>query len=196
MDHGMLTPDIGTTFSLLVNMLSSSFIYLGIIFWDPLSCFVFFSFFFLIVQVEYFLLYVLIFRRRQWHPTPVLLPGKSHGWRSLVGCSPWGRTWLSDFTFTFHFYALEKEMATHSSVLAWRIPGMGSHRVRHDWSDLAAAAELKCMFISFHTHQCSWPFGILLVRWIITLFNQCSTDEHRLFLISGRYRVLRNKRYS
>ena len=68
-------------------------------------------------------------RRRQWHPTPVLLPGKSHGRRRLVGCSPWGR-WgsdtLSDFTFTFHFYALEKEMATHSSVLAWRIPGTGS----------------------------------------------------------------------
>ena len=64
----------------------------------------------------------------QWHPTPVLLPGKSHGWRSLVGCSPWGRwswTRLSDFPFTFHFHALEKEMATHSSVLAWRIPGMG-----------------------------------------------------------------------
>ena len=48
---------------------------------------------------------------------------------------------LNDFTFTFHFYALEKEMATHSSVLAWRIPGtgepgglrsMGSHRVGHD----------------------------------------------------------------
>ena len=56
------------------------------------------------------------------------------------------RTWLSDFTF--HFHALEKEMATHSSVLAWRIPGTeepgglpsrGSHRVGHDWSDLAAA---------------------------------------------------------
>ena len=45
-------------------------------------------------------------RRRQWHPTPVLLLGKSHGWRSLVGCSLWGRegwTRLSDFTFTFHF---------------------------------------------------------------------------------------------
>ena len=51
------------------------------------------------------------------------------------------RTRLSDFTFTFYFYVLEKEMATHSSVLAWRIPGtgepggllsMGSHRVRHD----------------------------------------------------------------
>ena len=58
-------------------------------------------------------------------------------------------TRLSDFTFTFHFYELEKEVATHSSVLAWRIPGtgepgglpsMGSHRVGHDWSDLAAAA--------------------------------------------------------
>ena len=59
------------------------------------------------------------------------------------------RTQLSNFTFPFHFDALEKEMETHSSVLAWRIPGtgepgglpsMGSHRVRHDWNDLAAAA--------------------------------------------------------
>ena len=59
------------------------------------------------------------------------------------------QTRLSDFTFTFHFHALEKAMATHSSILAWRIPGMaepggllsmGLHRVRHDWSDLAAAA--------------------------------------------------------
>ena len=60
-------------------------------------------------------------RRRRWHPTPVLLSGKSHGGRSLVGCSPWGRwswTQLSDFTFTFHFHALEKEMATHFSVPA------------------------------------------------------------------------------
>ena len=69
-----------------------------------------------------------------------------------MGYSPWGReesTLLNDFTFTFHFHALEKEMATHSSVLAWRIPGtgepgglpsMGSHRVGHDLSDLAAAA--------------------------------------------------------
>ena len=53
-------------------------------------------------------------------------------------------TWLNDFTFTFHSHALEKEMATHSSVLAWRIPwtgkpgglpSMGSHRVGHNWSD-------------------------------------------------------------
>ena len=58
-------------------------------------------------------------------------------------------TRLRDFTFIFHFHAFNEEMATHSSILAWRIPGMGepgglpstgSHRVRHDWSDLAAAA--------------------------------------------------------
>ena len=64
--------------------------------------------------------------RRQWHPPPVLLPGESHGRRSLVGCSPWGR-YESDTTerLHFHFHALEKEMATHSSVLACRIPGTG-----------------------------------------------------------------------
>ena len=62
------------------------------------------------------------------------------------------RTQLSDFTFTFHLHVLEKEMATHSSVLAWRIPGMvehgglpsmGSHRVRHNWSDLAVTPSLQ-----------------------------------------------------
>ena len=69
-------------------------------------------------------------------------------WAAVHGVSK-SQTRLNDFTFTFHFHALEKEMATHSSVLAWRIPGtvepgglpsMGSHRVRHDCSDLAAAA--------------------------------------------------------
>ena len=63
---------------------------------------------------------------RQWHPSPALLPGKSHGRRSLVDCSPWGReesARLSDFTF--HFRGLEKEMAAHSIVLAWRNPGTG-----------------------------------------------------------------------
>ena len=59
-----------------------------------------------------------------WQSTPVLLPGKSHGWKSLQSMGLLSRTQLSDFTFTFHFLALEKEMATCSSVLAWRIPGM------------------------------------------------------------------------
>ena len=61
-------------------------------------------------------------------------------WAAVHGVAE-GWTQLSDFTFTFHFHALEKEMATHSSVVAWRIPGtgepgglpsMGLHRVRHD----------------------------------------------------------------
>ena len=76
-------------------------------------------------------------------------PMDGGAWKAAVHGVTKSRTRLSDFTFTFHFHALEKEMATHSSVLAWRIPGtaepgglqsMGSHRVGHDWSDLAAAA--------------------------------------------------------
>ena len=71
---------------------------------------------------------------------------------------------LSNFTFTLHFHTLEKEMAAHSSVVAWRIPGtgepggllsMGSHRVGHDGSDLAAAAE------GSNIHLChSWDMDL------------------------------------
>ena len=53
-------------------------------------------------------------------------PMDGGAWWAAVHGVPEGRTRLSDFTFTFHFHALEKEMATHPSVLAWRIPGMGS----------------------------------------------------------------------
>ena len=77
-------------------------------------------------------------------------------WAAVHGVSKsWTR--LSDFTFPFHFQALEEEMATHSSVLAWRIPGtaepgglpsMGSHRVSHDWSHLAAAAAARIKALS------------------------------------------------
>ena len=86
------------------------------------------------------------------------LAGKSHGRRSLEGCSPWGLE-ESDTTerlhFHFYFHTLEKEMATHSSVLAWRIPGtgepgglpsMGLHRVGHDSSNLAAAEAAAAAF--------------------------------------------------
>ena len=69
-------------------------------------------------------------------------------WAAVHGVAK-SRARLSDFTCIFHFHALQKEMATHSSVIAWRIPGteepnglpsMGSHRVGHNWSNLAAAA--------------------------------------------------------
>ena len=91
--------------------------------------------------------------RRQWHPTPPLLPGKSHGWRSLVGCSPWGR-WGSDTTEQLHFhFSLLGIGEGNGNPLqcsclenprdggACGLPSMGSHRVGHDWHDLAAAAE-------------------------------------------------------
>ena len=83
-------------------------------------------------------------------------PMDKGAWKAVVHEVAKSRTWLSDFTFTFHFHALEKEIATYSSVLAWRIagmgepdglPSMGSHRVGHDWSDLAAAAAV-CIFKS------------------------------------------------
>ena len=76
-------------------------------------------------------------------------PMDGGAWEAVVHGVAKSWTRLSDFTFTFHFHALEKEMATHSSVLAWRLPGtvepgglpsIELHRVRYDWSDLAAAA--------------------------------------------------------
>ena len=95
-------------------------------------------------------------------------PGEGNDHPLQYSCleNPKSRTRLSDFTFTFHFHALEKEMATHSTVLAWRIPGMAepgglpsmqSHRVGHDWSDLvaAAAAAETSWRLDGHTWLCS-----------------------------------------
>ena len=102
-------------------------------------------------------------------------------WAAVHGVAK-SRTRLSDFTFTSHFHSLEKEMATHSSVLAWRIPGTGEpgglpslwlHRVGHDWSDLAAAAAIDifkikstvCFFfncLTFWTNQWFFCFVSLL----------------------------------
>ena len=90
--------------------------------------------------------------RRKWQPTPVFCLENSMDrgawWATVPGVGK-SQTRLRDITFTFHIHVLEKEMATHSSVLAWRIPGAvepgglpskGSHRVGHNCSDLAAAA--------------------------------------------------------
>ena len=96
-------------------------------------------------------LYVFAFFNGEGNGTPLQYsclenPMDGGAWKAAVHGVAEGRKRLSNFTF--HFHALEKERATHSSVLAWRIPGtgepgglpsMGSHRVRHDWNDLAAA---------------------------------------------------------
>ena len=108
---------------------------------------------FLILYLGYIYL-VLEALRREGNGTPLQYSclenpmDRGAWWVAVHGVAKSG-TRLSDFTFIFHFHALKKEMATHSSVLAWRIPGtgepgglpsMGSHRVGHDWNNLAAAA--------------------------------------------------------
>ena len=120
----------------------------------------------------YFLLYILFWDKEylvceyiygEGNGTPLQYsclenPMDGGAWWTAVHGIAMSQTWLSDFTFTFNFHALEKEMATHFTVLAWRIPGtqqlgglpcMRSHRVRHDWSDLAAAASAaaECIYI-------------------------------------------------
>ena len=93
-------------------------------------------------------------------------PMDGGAWWAAVHEVAKSRTRLSDFTFTFHFHALEKELATHSSVRAWRIPGMGepdgllsmgSHRVGHDWSDLAVAVAGLKMSRKLSARSCRSP---------------------------------------
>ena len=103
-------------------------------------------------------------------------------WWAAVHEAAKSRTWLSDFTFTFHFHALEKEVAAHSSVLAWRIPGMGesdglpsmgSHRVGHDWSHLAAAAAASpVLLLKVH-----WKILIEPDSWVV---GPLCLDHHNL----------------
>ena len=98
--------------------------------------------------------------RRQWYPIAVLLPRKSHGWRSLVGCSPWGCSEL-DMTEQLHFhFSLSHIGEGNGNPLQCSclenprdgepggLPSVGSHRAGHDWSDLAAAAAAAVPFIS------------------------------------------------
>ena len=101
-------------------------------------------------------------------------------WAAVHGVAK-SRTRLRDFTFTFHFHAL----ATHSSVLAWRIPGteeprglpsMGSHRVGHDWSNLAAAATKELCFYYLYLIIFTLPFAVCSCLQIIN-------DLVRLFYI-------------
>ena len=97
----------------------------------------------------------------------------------------------SDFTFTFRFQALEKAMATHSSVLAWRIPGtgepgglpsLGSHRVGHDWSDLAAAAVSPARFVS----KIGFPKGFNRASLVAQLVKNLPAMQETLVLFLGQ----------
>ena len=122
-------------------------------------------------------------------------------WKAAVHGVAEGWTRLSNVTFTFHFHAWEKEMATHSSVLAWRIPGTGepgglpsmeSHRVGHDWSDLAAAADCS--------PPGSYVRGILqakIMEWVAIPFSRSSSwpkDQIRISCIAGLFFIVRTTR--
>ena len=102
-------------------------------------------------------------------------PKDGGAWSAAVHGVAKSWTLLSNFTFTFHFHTLEKEVAIHCSVLSWRIPGteepgglpsMGSHRVRHDWRDLAAAAAEKTQNLI--------PFSVIELQSYFQ-FRTCST---------------------
>ena len=115
----------------------------------------------------------------QYHSSKASIPLQYSGLENSMYCIVHGvaksRIQLSDFPFTFHFHALEKAMATHSSILAWRIPGtgepggllsLGSHRVWHDWSDLAvAAAYMYVSQILLYSFLRSTISGIYSVLW-------------------------------
>ena len=153
-------------------------------------------------------------------------------WAAVHGVAKsWTR--LSNFTFTFHFHALEREMATHSSVLAWRIPGtgepgglpsMGSHRVGHNWSDLAAAAAAETRWTpqpsewwkglskslshqefgkerlthsySYSSHKHRWPQNVIYVSKLYFFFLYVQlNNSHSAFLVITVEKCINAKRY-
>ena len=119
--------------------------------------------------------------------------GRGAWWVAVHGVAK-SRTWLRILTFTFHFHALEKEMTTHSSVLAWRIPGMGepgglpsmgSHRVGYDWSDLAAAVHslgktLSVFVLLYFVFQ-GQTYLLLCVSLVVLLLWSKCCDEKKIF---------------
>ena len=134
-------------------------------------------------------------RRRQRHPTPVLfqdwkIPRNGGAWWASVHGLAKSRTRLSDFTFTFHFHALEKAMATHSSVLAWRIsgtgeprglPSIGSHKVGHDWSvSAAAAAAAAWLRLGLSWIKILWTFlKELFAYYVFIELGKIFAKDHR-----------------
>ena len=115
-------------------------------------------------------------------------------WAAVHGVTR-SQTRLSDFTFTFHFHALEKEMATHSSALAWRIPGtgepggllsMGLHRVRHDWSNLAAVGSSRGNWSPLKFDLwCCCP-DLTHLAWVVLLIEAAAPADGLLWVHFSR----------
>ena len=109
--------------------------------------------------------------------SPVFLPVEFCGWRSLVGCCPWGRTELDTTEATYMHACTGGGNGNHSGVLAWRIPGteepgglpsMGSQRVRHNWSDLATAAAAASSWVNIFSIYYDLCLHFLSPSFVIT----------------------------
>ena len=162
-------------------------IYIHIYTWYMIYVYIYISCMYVCICVHTFFIHLsttgLLGWRRQWHPIPVLLLRKSHGWRSLVGYSPWGH-YESVATERLHFhFSLSRSGEGNSNPLhcsclenprdsrAWWAAVYGSHRVGHDWSDLAAAAAglLGCFCIVFISseHPEMWWLDHMVVLYLI-----------------------------
>ena len=143
-------------------------------------------------------------RRRQWHPTPVLLPGKSHGWRSLVGCSPWGREELDTterlpFHFSLSCIGEGNGNPLQCSCLenprdwgAWWAAGYGvtQSRTRLKWLSSSSSSSSRVSPVTA-SWSCSslWCMGFLL-QWLLLLWSTgLVTLQHlwRFFLDQGSH---------
>ena len=135
--------------------------------------------------MQYFKISHIFIQRRQWQPTPVFLPGESHGQRSLVGYSPWGRGEL-DTTERLHFhFSLSCTGEGNGNPLqcsclenprdggAWSdslLLSMGSHRVGHDWHDLAAAAAYPYILYLWHMTKRKFMHPEIIGFWMKSQF--------------------------
>ena len=126
-------------------------------------------------------------RRRQWHPTLVLLPGESHGWRSLVGCSPWGR-WESDTTEQFHFhFSLSCIGEGNGNPLqcsclenprdggAWwaAISGVAQSRTRLKWLSSSRFHSWRVLHTREIPHMLYAATGICFSRYLLSIKCRC-----------------------
>ena len=143
--------------------------------------------------------YIDVYWRRKWQPTPVCLPGESRGQRSLVGCCPWRHTVEHDWSDLACMQALEKEMATHYSVLAWRIPGteepgglpsVGSQS-RTRLKRLSSSSSRCILTISLsvvlkpYQYLCHWACTLMLIFFSNTpLLCHTFVSHHTFVLIS------------
>ena len=123
----------------------------------------------------------MIWRRRQWHPTPVLLPGKSHGWRNLEGCSPWGH-WGSDTTERLHFH-FSLSCIGEGNGNPLQCPFLENPRDRGAWWAAVsgvAQSQTRLKWLSSSSHD----MGVYIPFWVKCFyFRQINTQEWNCWIM-------------